>query len=160
MPKPTARSITQVLADDSDRLRTLVTRARLLQRWTAGLRRHLPAALRAHCAVGAVADQTLVVCADSAAWASKLRFHAPTLLPKLRELPGLEDLQQLRVKVAPPMPAATAAVTGRRPLMSAAGARMIDGCAQAVRDPSLKQALQRLATRGSDRKRSKPETAK
>ncbi|KAF0191603.1 MAG: hypothetical protein FD165_1672 [Gammaproteobacteria bacterium] len=148
-----AKTINQLLSGDSGNLRLLVERARMLQHLTTVLRQHLPLAMRDHCSVSAVDKHTLSVCADSAAWASKLRFHAPTLVPRLCETPALCDLQQIRVKVAPAVTAATSPPVARHLVMSASGAQAIDGCAQAIRDPALKTALQRLATRARQRGR-------
>lgn len=143
-----ARPVQKVLAEECADLRRLVQRARRLHALTIALRGLLPATLRDHCAVGAFHDRTLVVCADSAAWASKLRFHAPTLVTQLRELPELRDIAQVRIKVAPPRPPGGMTSRERRPMMSVAGANIIEGCAQAVDDVALKEALQRLASRG------------
>lgn len=151
MQKNSAKSINQVLSGDCGGLRALVVRARQLHQLTALLRRHLPVAMRDHCTVSGVDGQTLIVCADSAAWASKLRFHAPTLVPAMRALPALGDVQQLRVKIAPVAVPVTIPAAARRPFLSSASARAIGGCADAMGDTALKSALQRLATRTQKR---------
>lgn len=92
------------------------------------------------------------------AWASRLRHNQNELLRQLRQLPGFEDLRELRVRVVPLQRAASAppaavARAGSASRMPAAAAAMMQSLAETVTDPTLREALQRL---GKDASASKP----
>jgi hypothetical protein len=60
----------------------------------------LPAELAAHVTGAALHDDTVVVLTDSAAWASRLRFHALELVARLA--PRYDGaVTRVRVKVRP-----------------------------------------------------------
>jgi hypothetical protein len=90
------------------------------------------------------------------AWASRLRHNQNELLRQLRQLPGFEDLRELRVRVVPLQravsvpPAARAGAASRMPATAAA---LMQSLAETVTDPALRAALQRL---GKDAAASKP----
>jgi hypothetical protein len=91
------------------------------------------------------------------AWASRLRHNQNELLRQLRQLPGFEDLRELRVRVVPlqrvaSAPAAAARI-GSASRMPATAAAMMQSLADSVADPTLRAALQRL---GKDAAASKP----
>lgn len=64
------------------------------------MRALLPAELAAHVTGAALHDDTVVVLTDSAAWASRLRFHALELVARLA--PRYDGaVTRVRVKVRP-----------------------------------------------------------
>jgi len=83
----------------------LIAQARLLMALEQQLRRVLPAQLQAHCRLLAVNGQTLVLAADSPAWAVRLRFHTYQLVKQLT-LPRTMKLRTIRIRVRPPEPTA------------------------------------------------------
>ena len=91
---------------------------------------------------------SLIVLADSAAWAAKLRYQTPILLDQLpRVHPQYSQIRAVRIKVAVPR------TPSERNPMSAAeiGDRAVDALnqqAECVGDPDLARALKRLASRG------------
>jgi hypothetical protein len=90
------------------------------------------------------------------AWASRLRHNQNELLRQLRQLPGFEDLRELRVRVVPlqrAVSAPPAARAGSASRMPTAAAAMMQTLAETVTDPTLRAALQRL---GKDVPASKP----
>lgn len=81
-------------------LSQLVSRAREAGELDARVRSLLPEALAAHVTGAAFHDDTVVVLVDSAAWASRLRFHAPELVERLA--PRYDGaVTRVRVKVRP-----------------------------------------------------------
>lgn len=149
MQKKPVQKINQVLSGDCDQLSSILRRARYLQALTSELRGQLPAPLRNHCAVAGVSDGTLIVCADSAAWAGKVRFYGPALIAHLKKRPRLHDLRQVRVKISPP-PAGQPAPAARTAI-SEHTAAVIENCATAVTDIPLQNALLRFARRARAR---------
>lgn len=79
----------------------LVTQARALMALDAQLQQQLPDALRTHCRLLAVNGTTLVLAADSPAWAARLRFHTHQLVRELTP-PGGVRLRGIRIRVRPP----------------------------------------------------------
>jgi hypothetical protein len=79
----------------------LVAQARLLMDLEIQLQRLLPAPLQAHCRLLAVNGTTLVLAADSPAWALRLRFHTHQLVRQLT-LPRSVRLRGIRIRVRPP----------------------------------------------------------
>ena len=81
-------------------LSQLVTRAREAGELDARVRALLPEALAAHVTGAVLHVDTVVVLVDSAAWASRLRFHAPELVARLA--PRYDGaVTRVRVKVRP-----------------------------------------------------------
>jgi hypothetical protein len=139
--RPTA---VQAFLEGPGSLGKLLREADEQQRLTARLRGLLPADLAPHLAAVRVRRGCLVLFADSPAWASRLRYAAPgirTTLPSIRAI---------RIRVSPPEPRARHAGWGgaRRPTLSPRVAAQIRAVAAGVSDPSLQQALQRLASHG------------
>lgn len=142
-----SRSLDKLFEEAHDDLAILVTRTRQLRRLTAILRKHLDSELAPHCYLSGIERATLTVFVDSAAWATRLRFQAPNLIPALQQAnPAFANVQGLKVKVltqsgdpnpTPPEPAG--------PSMSSDNANIINSLADCVDDPDLQQALHRLA---------------
>jgi hypothetical protein len=81
-------------------LRQIIERAREAGELDARVRALLPEAMAAHVTGAVLHDCTVVVLVDSAAWASRLRFHAPELVERLA--PRYDGVvTRVRVKVRP-----------------------------------------------------------
>lgn len=81
-------------------LSQLVVRAREAGELASQVRGLLPEELAAHVTGAVLREETVVILADSAAWASRIRFHAPGLLERLA--PRFDGgLARVRVKVRP-----------------------------------------------------------
>ena len=133
------------LLDGSEASR-LLSRARALGELDALVRELIPAPLNAHCRVMSMRDDTLIVSADSAAWAARLRYQSPYLV---KQLTGLSSVKlrtvQVRVRAAEQLP-------GRRPAplrqaLSGKNSMALKQAARNVTDAGLKAALLRLAGR-------------
>jgi hypothetical protein len=95
-----------------------------------------------HCKVGNLRDGVLMLCVDSTAWASRLRYQTPALLTQLQQHKALATLQQIELKVTPRQ---EKTVTYQKATLSADAASCLRSCAEAITDTDLRQALQRLA---------------
>lgn len=112
------------------------------------LRARLGAPLGDHCQVANWRDDTLVVQADSAAWASRLRFLAPKILAALSEIQGGLRLRKLKVIVRP----SHQTPDDTRPRhfrLSARSASLLRDVGNSTADAALREALLRLSRRGS-----------
>ncbi len=85
-----------------------MARIRAQQSLTDQFRALLPAAEAGHFTVASRKGGVLVVHARSAAWATRLRFRVPELLPSLRRLEDFAGVEEVRVR-----PAATERAGGR-----------------------------------------------
>ena len=81
-------------------LSQLVRRAREAGELDARVRALLPDELASHVTGAALNEDTVVILTDSAAWASRIRFHAPELVKRLA--PRYDGaINRVRVKVRP-----------------------------------------------------------
>jgi len=142
-----SRSINKVLAEANDNLAILVTRTRQLSQLTHILRTLLEPNLAPHCYIGNIEKDRLTLLVDSAAWASKLRFCAQTLLAQINDAhPGFSHIQRIRIKILN-QPAKTVEPEYQKPKMNKANAKGLTTLANSVDDPDLQAALARLAKR-------------
>jgi hypothetical protein len=85
---------------------------------------------------------------DSAAWATRVRHTQSMLIARLREIPGFQDLRELKIRIEPPAPAVPVVQTlPARPLIKppAQTARLLRSLAGDIDDPALRAALERLS---------------
>jgi hypothetical protein len=80
-----------------------VEHARFLQQLDARLRAALPDSLSQHVRVANLQDDRLVMLADSAAWATRLRYQRQRVLQTLWQAYSIR-CQSFEVKVSPPSP--------------------------------------------------------
>jgi hypothetical protein len=147
MPKPRQRRIGQVISASGGTLTALVDHAKRLSELDRALAPLLGAELACHCRVADFRGGRLVVMADSAAWATRLRYHTPQIRGRLAEA-GM-TVNDLRFIVRP----VTASVAGpdrRRapPSLSPDAAHTLESGADAISDGPLSDALRRLAANG------------
>ena len=124
----------------------LVSQARALLGLDGLIQELLPDALKTHCRVLSVRDETLVLAADSPVWAARLKFHSSQLVKQLNRQQTVK-LRTVRIRVRPPE---KQLVTERRntPLkLGINSATALRQAADSVSDPDLKSALLRLTNR-------------
>jgi hypothetical protein len=87
--KPTRPKALKGLLGDSPRLARLAQNAARLGALTASVREALPPEIQPHLTAASVRDDTLVLTADSPAWAARLRFHGREILTFLATGQGI-----------------------------------------------------------------------
>lgn len=127
--------------DALDRLRTSTAQLDALVR---EIRAALPAAARDHVVGCAVRPGLLIVFADSAAWATQLRYLQQDILLAGNEVLG-NSARRLQFKVLPPTPVAG---NPPGPGLSKNTRRLLNGAASGVADEELAAALRRLSDAG------------
>jgi len=140
------KSCGNLLEDAGGELGALIEHSKRLERLSRAIRDRLPPALGQHCRLANLAQQTLVMHADSPAWASRLRYYCPQLLADLCHTPGFGQLDEIRIKTAPPeylQPPRQAATR----LLPASAARLLRATAAVTPPSPLREALLRLASR-------------
>lgn len=141
MKKPYHQDLGQIL-DTSQKLKFVVQQAKLLGKLNKAILAVLPSDLAAYCQVVNLQQNTLIIAAESAAWATTLRYQCPALLTALRDVaPGIANIkvtvQPNEYKSLPEKPA----LRHIPPHI----AEQLKSCAASIKNPGLKKALENLA---------------
>lgn len=139
MTKPVKR----IIAEDAN-LANLLRTAQSLRRATASLQGVLDPVFLDHCAVARIENARVVVVADSAVWASRMRYMVPALRAHFTDYLGLAT--ELAVEIKVHTTPVVAQVQEARPLTDTSRAT-ISETAQALPPGKLRDALERLATK-------------
>lgn len=143
MSKP--RAIAKLLTKPTSGVfETTIQRSKQLSQLWQQLKILLDAELATHCQLLNVRDNQLVLACDSTVWATRLRYQIPTLLNVLREIPALEFLKDIQIKIQPV--AQVASQAKKKATISSHGAYCLKQCADTITDTALRNALERLAT--------------
>ncbi len=140
MDKPSP--ITKLLHRANFPVEGLLQRGQFLHRLNRLVGSLLDDTFEQHCQVGNVRDGVLILYVDSTAWASRMRYQAPTLLKQLQQRKGLASIQKVEVKLLPKQE--KVAKIQSVELSSEASSCLI-ACADSIEDDGLRIALQRLA---------------
>jgi hypothetical protein len=92
-------------------------------------------------------ESSLIVAADSSAWAAMLRYQQQSLVEQLRNRRHLTDLRRLVIKVAPPEVSRAASARERSFHISTQAKQLLADAAEHIEDPGLQAALRRLSRR-------------
>lgn len=126
----------------------LIERARKLSRLEQAVLRLLPENLAVHCKVLNLKNETLILSADSSAWAARLRFAEPALIKQLEcQFPGLVRSTQVRIQ---PVSIETPPKKRQEFTLSIKSGDLLAGTAQDIDHPELQEALYRLAAKARD----------
>ena len=128
-PRPPGKSCATLLNSAGGELGYLLEHCKRLECMSRLLRDRLPPPFGPHCQIGGIVRQTLILHADSAAWASKL--------------------SDIRVKVVPHQTVQSSRQPVRR-RMPPSATRLLLAVAAATPASPLKEALLRLASREQD----------
>ncbi len=138
------KTFKQVLARQSGQVERLLDKVVVLQQLNDQLQAFLEPSLAAHCQVANLRDGCLVIMADSAAWATRLRYDFPDLLSRLRFEARLFNITSLHCIVSK-MPAPKAMPTCAPVKLSAEYASLFADLAKTESDEVLAAALKKLA---------------
>lgn len=127
-------------------LRRLMDHAGQVQRASQVLRTYLDTPLAQHCQVANIKEGSVVIVADSPAWAAKLRFQVAGMLESLNKTQSFGTLRAIRVKVSPLSEILPPAPVEQRTLSEHA-AVVLKSAAYATEDAELRAILLRLAQR-------------
>lgn len=143
----------KILQQSSTSIERLLQHSRYLDYISKRLLTYLPAEFSGKISVlgfttssnnqGSRKQQSLIISAASAAWASKLRFYMPTLKRSLTAEPQFSQLKKIIIRVAPSN--ISIEKEKKMPSYSQNSANIIQNCAQDIENDELKNALIRLA---------------
>lgn len=124
--------VSEVLSDHGSALGRLLKRGSLLMQLQHLLSGFMDPALAANFQVAATRENSLILVAPSASWATLLRMQVPNLLGSLHQA-GYTEIESIKVRVAP-LVEQPARIRQKRPL-----------------SPAAKQALDIISRLGSDK---------
>ncbi len=137
-----AQKTAQLLQDNSS-LQRLVQRAQSIDRLQQLLNQCLQPAAREHCYLATLQETTLTLIVTDGHWATRLRYQQKRLLQQLQQVPEFSQVLRIQFKVRPPMQPEKA--PARNIDFSEHTGQVIQSSAQAISDPTLREAMERLA---------------
>src|SRR5690606_2816023 len=126
-------------------LRALFGEARRIDHLQHLLESQLQPAAREHCRVASWREGCLLLIVTDGHWATRLRYQQRRLLRQLQAIEEFAGLERIHFKVQPPPPPRHE--PPRTTPLSACAADNIHATAEGIRDPRLRAALERLASR-------------
>ncbi|MEB2328382.1 MAG: DciA family protein [Pseudomonas sp.] len=143
--RPLPARATGALLREAKPLRALFGEARRIDRLQHLLESQLQPAAREHCRVASWCEGCLLLIVTDGHWATRLRYQQRRLLRQLQAIEEFAGLERIHFKVQPPPPARHQ--PPRTTPLSACAADNIHATAEGIRDPRLRAALERLASR-------------
>ncbi len=141
--RPIQAQKTTRLLQQSVSLQRLVARAQSIEHLQQQLNQYLQPAAREHCHVASYQDSTLTLIVTDGQWATRLRYQQKRLLGQLQQNPDFNHILRIQFKVRPLMQPNKA--SARNIDFSEQTGQGIHASAQAISDPILREALERLA---------------
>lgn len=132
------------MQNSANLLNQLKAKVAYLQQINELLKLELDPILLAHCCVANLRDNILILEIDSSAWATRLRFLAPSLLQKLRVHKPLHQLQEIQWYIRPKQ---TVSKPNEPLVLSKDNSEFIAAVATHIENENLKTALRKLAAR-------------
>ncbi len=138
------------LVDSSEQLNNLYTHAKGIYALNEKLQKHLGPSLSGHCTVANYSDETLIVNAETSAWASKLRYCIPDILNYAKHECGLTTLKSVRIKVSPihnktVQSNLSSTRSVKKASLSKKSADFIKNVATSIKDPALRKSILRIS---------------
>jgi hypothetical protein len=137
------------LISSNEQLNKLYTHAKDICALNEKLHNYLAPSLGSHCTVANYSADTLIVNADTSAWASKLRNRIPDILDYARHECGLSKLISVRIRVSPnhniTRSALPATALSRKASLSKKSAEFIESVATSIEDPALRESILKIS---------------
>jgi hypothetical protein len=140
-----SHSLQTLFKGNNSILTSLCGRADYLHQMSLKLCSYLPAPLNVHCKLANITDDTVIMHADSSAWAARLRYSIPEILNIMRNQLNTINIKSIRIKVMFP-DKKSHTNTGRTLTISKQTARLLADCAKSTTDPALRSTLLRLSS--------------
>jgi len=138
------------LISSNNQLNKLYTHAKDICALNEKLHDYLDPTLSGHCSIANYSAETLIVNADTSAWASKLRNRIPDILDYARHECGLTKLITVRIRVSPNYNNTNQSVLpgtrlGRKAFLSKKSAELIASVATSIQDPVLRESILKIS---------------
>jgi hypothetical protein len=141
MKKMNQRKLADILGSTQIQLGAVKHKVAALAKLNDCLQRFLPKEFRPHCRVANVRKDKLILACDYASVATRIRFMAKDLCQQLQaadypQIQSIHNIVTAKVEETPQQPPAELSLHARR---------VIEQAAKTIEEPTLKQALARLA---------------
>jgi hypothetical protein len=141
MPSPTKLG---AIVTQNSLLRQLFREAAENRSHNERIRELIDEPLRAHVRFALLKGDTVILIADSSAWASKLRYQVAAIQRRMESSPEMAAVRNIRVKVA--AAETTTRIPARRAqALSATTAEGVRRQAESIEDPLLREAVMKLS---------------
>ena len=97
--KKATRSVGTILNNPSSHLARLLASVHVLQELDQIIGATLPAPAADHCKAANIKGNQLVIIANSAAWATRLRYQGAQLIASLQEVPKFAHINDIHIKI-------------------------------------------------------------
>lgn len=141
--RPIKAQKTTLVLQSSLPLQRLLARAKATDHLQQQLNQYLQPAAREHCRLASYQDGILTLIISNGHWATRLRYQQRRLLEQLQSLADFRDVTRIQFKVRPPQQPDTP--ESRQIAISEQSGQTIQDSAQAIQNPALREALERLA---------------
>ncbi|MDH5216640.1 MAG: DUF721 domain-containing protein [Gammaproteobacteria bacterium] len=142
--KKTPKTVTDILGQGDNDLSRLMRRAKALNNLNETIRRMLPPNLIDHCSVANIRNKQLIILAESATWATLLRYEQGNILAQLHENPKYNVIESIKVKIAP-VEQAPDVFYRRAQAPSSHSRQAMLSLAENIEDEDLRASIARLA---------------
>ena len=149
--KPSPAKLPSALLQES-KLKRLLHHADRLSHLQRLLESQLQPAARPHCKVASWREGTLFLIITDGGWATRLRYQQKRLHRDLQQMEVFHNLSRILFKV---QPSYTTEVPKKTIELSKVAAASIQAAADGITTPSLKAALERLASHARDKDKPK-----
>ncbi len=144
-----ARQFDQLISSNKQ-LNKLYTHAKDICALNEKLHNYLAPNLSSHCSIANYSAETLIVNADTSAWASKLRNRNPDILAFARHECGLSKLITVRIRVSPKQNNTfqsdlSSNVSTRKASLSIKSAEFNENVATSIQDPALRESILKIS---------------
>jgi len=139
-------SVSKLLKKTQTPLQRITQRCQVLKQIDTILHQTIPHPLSEHCHIANLRHTTLIMHADSALWASQLRYLLPNLMEQWRNERHLPEIQKVDIKVR--FTHQPARHYTHHPSLSEKSESLLRDTAEQVTHPELKSALLKLAQHG------------
>ena len=136
------------LAQKKGEVADLVTMAKILHKMNLDFKKHLPLPLQKQVSLSRLSNTTLVVVANSPAWAAKLRFLSTSLLTTLQKNSHyFQTVTKIEVIAQPVLEEPNKKLPVYKRQLSQQSSELLLSTAEFIEDGELSAALRRLASR-------------
>lgn len=148
--KKSPKTITELLDKGENDLSKLMRRAQALNRLNETINGMLPPNLQGRCSVANLRNKQLIIHAESATWATLLRYEQGNILAQLHNDSKYHVIESIKVKIAPAEQVSE--VFYRRPQRPGTQSHQaICELAETIEDEDLSASISRLAKSINDR---------
>ncbi len=140
--------VRKLLDTSSTASRALFDHLETLLQLRSSLPGYLETPLREHCNVANYRGGILTLRADSAVWATRLRYSIPEILESIRKNPMPVNVRSIRVLVSPEQTSESSG-TVPRPVLSQSTASLMQRIAESIDDAEISASIRRLCQNSS-----------